>query len=147
LASLARQLSLGVFGVHTVFIDDKVDEAGPVFSSGAGAAGLASDTISKDLAADMNAAAVEVDMPAEVAVDEEMPAPAASEPEIMSLKVGNFIGRAHPTSGVAEVLNDGSKQRFLRLEDFESDNGPDLYDTVVIWCVRFGVAFGAADLA
>ena len=23
----------------------------------------------------------------------------------------------------------------------------DIYDTVVIWCVRFGVAFAAADLA
>ncbi|HYN32216.1 MAG TPA: DM13 domain-containing protein, partial [Ilumatobacteraceae bacterium] len=86
---------------------------------------------------------------------------------------------------------DGSTQRFLRFEDFETDNGPDLnvylssaapdasvdqlgadfvdlgdlkgnvgpqnfeiptdvdldrYSTVVVWCVRFGVAFGSADL-
>lgn len=90
------------------------------------------------------------------------------------------------------MLTDGTEQRFLRFEDFETDNGPDLnvylttadadddeglfdddfvdlgnlkgnigsqnyelppdvdlerYDTVVIWCVRFAVAFGAADLA
>jgi hypothetical protein len=95
---------------------------------------------------------------------------------------------------VAKVLNDGTEQRFLRFEDFATDNGPDLnvylttadadadagefgvsgqfvdlgdlkgnigeqnyeipsdvdleeFDTVVIWCVRFGVAFAAADLA
>ena len=88
-------------------------------------------------------------------------------------------------------LGDGSGQRFLRLEDFRTDNGPDLnvylsaappdapagafdddfvdlgdlkgnvgsqnyeipvgldldrYSTVAIWCVRFGVVFGAAEL-
>ncbi|MYJ29837.1 MAG: DM13 domain-containing protein, partial [Acidimicrobiaceae bacterium] len=86
---------------------------------------------------------------------------------------------------------DGSGQRFLRFEDFRTDNGPDLnvylsaappdaaagdfdddfvdlgdlkgnvgsqnyeipagldldhYSTVAIWCVRFGVVFGAAEL-
>ena len=30
-------LAFGVFGVHTLFIDDKVDEAGPVFDSGVAA--------------------------------------------------------------------------------------------------------------
>ncbi|MYJ37036.1 MAG: DM13 domain-containing protein, partial [Acidimicrobiaceae bacterium] len=86
---------------------------------------------------------------------------------------------------------DGSGQRFLRFEDFRTDNGPDLnvylsaaptdapagqfdddfvdlgdlkgnvgsqnyeipagldldhYSTVAIWCVRFGVVFGVAEL-
>ena len=104
---------------------------------------------------------------------------------------GEFIDRSHPTSGKAVVLGDGSGTRFLRFEDFETDNGPDLdvylssaahdgpaddfdedfinlgdlkgnkgnqnyeipagvnldlYSTVVIWCVRFAVAFGAANL-
>jgi hypothetical protein len=30
-------LAFAVFGVHTLFIDDKVDEDGPVFASGAAA--------------------------------------------------------------------------------------------------------------
>ena len=30
-------LAFGVFGVHTLFIDDRVDEAGPVFDSGVAA--------------------------------------------------------------------------------------------------------------
>ena len=104
---------------------------------------------------------------------------------------GSFIDRSHPTEGSARVLGDGSGLRFLRLEDFRTDNGPDLnvylsaappdapagafdddfvdlgdlkgnvgsqnyeipagldldrYSTVAIWCVRFGVVFGAADL-
>lgn len=92
---------------------------------------------------------------------------------------------------MATVLTDGV-QRFLRFEDFSTDNGPDLnvylspaptdapasqfdddfidlgdlkgnigsqnyeipadvdldfYSTVVIWCVRFSVIFGAAELS
>ena len=90
------------------------------------------------------------------------------------------------------MLNDGTQQRFLRFEDFATDNGPDLnvylssapadapagefdddfvdlgdlkgnvgaqnyeiptsvdlshHSTVVIWCVRFRVAFGAAEFS
>ncbi len=117
---------------------------------------------------------------------EEMP-----EAEIQVQYQGSFIDRSHPSEGIAEVLNDGSAQRFLRFEDFATDNGPDLFvylstappdadagefdvefvdlgrlkgnvgpqnyeipedvdldlfSTVVIWCRRFRVAFGAAGL-
>ena len=133
----------------------------------------------------------EPDGPAEVE-----PEPDASEPgapaQVVRLVEGDFVDRSHPTEGVAVVLNDGTRQRFLRFEDFATDNGPDLnvylssapadasagafdddfvdlgdlkgnigaqnYEipsdvdlthdsTVVIWCVRFGVAFGAAELS
>ena len=114
-----------------------------------------------------------------------------AEPQIIVEASGSFIDRSHPTEGSAQVLGDGSGQRFLRLEDFRTDNGPDLnvylsaappdaaagdfdddfvdlgdlkgnigsqnyeipagldldhYSTVAIWCVRFGVVFGAAEL-
>ena len=117
--------------------------------------------------------------------------PEAAEPQIIVEAAGSFIDRSHPTEGSARVLGDGSGVRFLRLEDFRTDNGPDLnvylstappdapagdfdddfvdlgdlkgnvgsqnyeipagldldrYSTVTIWCVRFGVVFGAADL-
>jgi hypothetical protein len=101
---------------------------------------------------------------------------------------GTFSSLSKDTSGRAIVseLSDGS--RVLRLEDFETSNGPDVrvylsagedgsygkdfvdlgglkgnvgnqnyaipsgtdldrYDTAVIWCRRFTVAFGAAELA
>lgn len=179
-------LAFGVFGVQTLFTDDKVSEDGPFFA-GDGESGLASDALSDELVADMNA-----DM--EGSVDDEMSDPEpAMDAEILRVIEGTFIGRSHPGEGTAVVLTDGSPQRFLRLEeDFLTDNGPDLnvylvadasadadkgtldddfidlgdlkgnigsqnyelsedvdlerYNTVVIWCVRFGVAFAAADL-
>ena len=115
----------------------------------------------------------------------------STEPEIVTVAAGSFMSRTHPGAGVATVLTDGSSQRFLRFENFSTDNGPDLnvyltvagadapegefdddfvdlgnlkgnigdqnyeippevdlerYDTVVVWCVRFGVAFTTADL-
>ena len=117
--------------------------------------------------------------------------PESAEPQIIVEAAGSFVSRSHPTEGSARVLGDGSGLRFLRLEDFRTDNGPDLnvylstappdapagafdddfvdlgdlkgnvgsqnyeipagldldrYSTVTIWCVRFGVVFGAADL-
>ena len=114
-----------------------------------------------------------------------------AEPQIIVEASGSFIDRSHPTEGSAVVLGDGSGQRFLRFEDFRTDNGPDLnvylsaaptdapagqfdddfvdlgdlkgnvgaqnyeipvgldldhYSTVAIWCVRFGVVFGVAEL-
>lgn len=190
LGGVLAYLAFGVFGIHTLFIDDEVNEAGPVFESGAGASGMPSDETSEALADDMNDAVTELAMPAEVGVDEAEP---PMTDEIVTLAEGSFVDRSHPAKGLAVVLNDGTEQRFLRFEDFETDNGPDLnvyltradadadagdfgrsgdfvdlgdlkgnigpqnyeipgdvdlaeFNTVVIWCVRFGVAFGAADL-
>ncbi|MDE0655353.1 MAG: DM13 domain-containing protein [Acidimicrobiaceae bacterium] len=117
--------------------------------------------------------------------------PVTTQPQIIVEASGSFIDRSHPTEGSAVVLGDGSGQRFLRFEDFRTDNGPDLnvylsaaptdapagqfdddfvdlgdlkgnvgsqnyeipagldldhYSTVAIWCVRFGVVFGVAEL-
>lgn len=36
------------------------------------------------------------------------------------------LSRNHPTSGIAIVLGQDTGQRFLRLEQFDTDNGPDL---------------------
>ena len=185
IAAIGAYLAFGIFGIHTLFIDDKVDEAGPVFASGA--------TADPDPEVESAPEAA-----VEVPVAEETPDPVetADEPEepvieIVTLASGSFIARSHPAEGTALVLNDGSEQRFLRFEDFSTDNGPDLnvylstappdapegdfdddfvdlgtlkgnigdqnyeipvdvdldrFQSVVIWCVRFGVAFGAAEL-
>ncbi len=215
------------FAFQTYFIDDKVDEAGPVFDSGAvagtpavepagpdpTAAGSATpdaeptalapetdtsapapatgpmpgDELSEELIAEMDEAMEELGMPEEQPVEETMP----EMPQIQVEASGEFISRSHPTQGRVEVLGDGTGQRFLRFEDFRTDNGPDLnvylsaappdapvgrftdvyvdlgdlkgnvgsqnyeiprdldldvYSTVVIWCVRFSVVFGAAEL-
>jgi hypothetical protein len=207
---VAAWLAFGVFGVHTLFIDDEVDEAGPVFASGASADDAEDDAASDDAASDDAAAgdsAADTEEQADdaatatTAADDAVEAPATTAPattaapaehEIVTSASGGFVDRSHPTSGNALVLNDGSEQRFLRFEQFATDNGPDLYvylstagpdapegefdddfvdlgrlsgnvgdqnyeippdvdldrySTVVIWCRRFAVAFGAAPLA
>ena len=164
-------LAFGVFGVHTLFIDDKVDEANP----------FAEPTASTEQTATTDASTPEVS---------EAPTPTTA-PVITTLASGQFESRDHPSSGLATVITDGD-QTFLRFEDdFATDNGPDLnvylskapitsesgafdddfvdlgalkgnigaqnyelddsidaseYQSVVVWCVRFGVAFGAAPL-
>ena len=135
LAGLAW-LAFGFFGVHLLLVDDKVAEPAPSFE--------------------------------------------------VTEYTGMFVSRDHPTSGNAIVLGDGSGQRFVRFESFETDNGPDLnvylvnsaaggvddfvdlgnlkgnigdqnyeipagvdlavYDTVLIWCVRFSSPFGEATI-
>ncbi len=188
-AALGAWLLFGYFGVHTLFVDDEVDEDVPVFASGAGASGLPSDAVGEEATDEMNELMVEEGTPTEDPVEEDMPD--MPEPEIVVQYRGSFVDRSHPAEGIAEVLNDGTTQRFLRFEDFATDNGPDLnvylvtappdapagdfdddfvdlgdlkgnigpqnyeippdvdldrFSTVVIWCVRFGVAFGAAEL-
>ncbi len=194
-------LAFGVFGIHTKFIDDEVSEAIPVFDSGA-ASDIASDVVDESTTDEMNAFMEREETPVEVVADEPMPdmVDDAVEPEVDSPPVistvaeGQFVARSHPGSGTAKVITDGSDQRFLRFEEFETDNGPDLFvylttadadadagdfgvdgefvnlgrlkgnvgeqnyeipvdvdlaafDTVVVWCDRFSVAFTAADLA
>jgi hypothetical protein len=153
------------------------------------------DTISEELARDMNAEMTADSVPILAEVQQPPPEMGTevepAEAVVVTLVDGVFMDRSHPTSGRVLVLNDGSTQRFLRFEDFETDNGPDLnvylssaapdasvdqlgadfvdlgdlkgnvgpqnyeippdvdldrYSTVVVWCVRFGVAFGSADL-
>lgn len=184
---VAAILAFGVFGIQTLFIDDKVDEAAPVFRSGAGASGLPSDALDDETADGMTDAMEGEDPTDEVDEDDPM-----GDDGIVTLVEGTFVPRSHPGEGRAFVLSDGSDQRFLRFEDFSTDNGPDLnvylttappdapasqfdddfidlgdlkgnigsqnyelpstvdlnrYSTVVVWCVRFGVAFTAAELA
>lgn len=189
-------LAFGVFGIHTEFFDDEVTEDGPVFDSGA-ASDIGSDMVDEATTDDMNEFMQDNDTPVEVQADEPMP-PEVDDAQEAGVIVTQFEGmfgpRSHPGEGVAKVLNDGTEQRFLRFEEFATDNGPDLnvylttadadaaagdfgasgqfvdlgdlkgnvgeqnyeipadvdvneFDTVVIWCVRFGVAFAAADLA
>ncbi|MCB9371760.1 MAG: DM13 domain-containing protein [Microthrixaceae bacterium] len=184
--ALAAWLAFGYFGVQAAFIDDEVDQAGPVFDSGASADDGSTATTAAaadDTAGDDDGAGAE---------DAAATPPTTAAPAISVVAEGSFVGRSHPAAGTASVLSDGTDQRFLRFEEFATDNGPDLnvylstapadadegafdddfvdlgdlqgnigdqnyevpadvdldrYQTVVIWCVRFGVAFGAATLA
>lgn len=196
LAGLAW-LAIGFFGVHTLFIDDVVDEAGPVFDAPVTTAADAQPVeVATPRTADTEPPRPAATAPGDTAPGDTAPgetAPAVvpepiepSPPEIVTEHVGSFVDGSHPTAGDALVLGNGTGQRFLRFENFATDNGPDLnvylvdsstgdvsdyvdlgdlsgnvgdqnyeiptdvdlavYDQVVIWCVRFGVEFGRADL-
>lgn len=187
--ALVAWLAFGYFGVQAAFIDDEVDQAGPVFDSGAAAEPAPADPDAAD-AEDTEDTTAAPEAEADTAADVAPPTSAA--PVIERVLEGSFISRSHPAEGQAVVLSDGTAQRFLRFEGFATDNGPDLnvylsaappdapegafdddfvdlgdlqgnvgdqnyevpagvdldrYPTVVIWCVRFGVAFGSAGLA
>ena len=92
--------------------------------AGPGASGMPGDEITQEMADETNEAIASGAMPREVVMNEEPPMPAA--PQIVTLVSGEFMSRSHPTEGRVLVLNDGSEQRFLRFEDFRTDNGPDL---------------------
>lgn len=51
--------------------------------------------------------------------------PSATEPTV--LRRGDFVSLDHTTSGAAQVLELSDGSRFLRLEDLDTSNGPDLF--------------------
>lgn len=117
-------LAFGVFGVQALFFDREVDEAGPSFASGATvepteapAPAAASDDGPTTTVAPSGAAEPEG------AADQ----PTTTVPEVRELARGGFEPGDHPGVGTAVILSDG-QQAFVRFEDdFETDNGPDLY--------------------
>ena len=98
------------------------------------------------------------------------------------LSTGTFINGAHATSGKAKLIKDKDGKKFLLLENFKSDPGPDVrlylsndlkasdYTEIVktpsngnlrlavpntvkdsqkfvlVWCEKFTVLFGSAEL-
>lgn len=168
--AVAAWVAFGYFAVHTLFIDDEVNEAVPTFSS------------PTTIAPAVTVAPTETTgLPVPTVAPTTVPLP-----QIVTQATGTFISLDHDTSGTAAVLGDGSGQRFLRIEDLNTSNGPDLkvylvnsstgdvsdfidlgdlkgnvgdqnyeipadadlsvYDKVLIWCVRFSSPFGEAPL-
>lgn len=189
-------LVFGYFGIHTLFIDNEVDEALPTFETAQRGSvdelTPPADAVSPDPTVEPE---IEVSPPVVESSDAEPPGTVVGDtgsngdqPQVTTEAIGSFgsLGR-YTTVGTALVLGDGSGQRFLRFEEFETSNGPDLnvylvnsstgdvsdfvdlgdlrgnignqnyeipttvdlavYDTVMIWCVRFGTGFGQAMLA
>lgn len=176
-------LAFGFFGIQSAFLDNEVSEAGPAFAantadepSEAEQDEVAATPEFQEAMADAEENRTETDEPVEEMADD-MPG------EIVTQFSASFAGESRYTiEGTAEVLNDGSEQRFLRFEDFSSDNGPDLkvylraesgdfvslgelkgnigdqnyeipvgvdlneFSTIQIWCERFSVNFGSAEL-
>jgi hypothetical protein len=97
-------LAFGFFGVQTLFVDNEVSEARPSFDATPAVDADATGS-TPDLARDP---------------------PGSVPPTTVTEYSGSFEPGAHPTSGTAVVLGNGTDQRFLRFEEFATDNGPDL---------------------
>lgn len=54
-------------------------------------------------------------------INERNPAPGGT-----NVSTGNFMRRAHATSGTARLVTDSNNRCFLLFENFTTDNGPDL---------------------
>lgn len=170
-------IAVGVFGVHTLFVDEEVSEAGPEFASGAVAVDEATTTTAEPVAGPEDRGAAE---PAPE--DGATPTTSVPAPVVRTVGTGAFTGVDHPGSGTATLLTDGT-QAFVRFEDdFSTDNGPDLFavayvggerlelgrlkgnvgaqnyelptgvdpvtvEGVAVWCKRFDSTFTEAPLA
>lgn len=53
-------------------------------------------------------------------------APAEPDPDTVILAQGEFASLEHETTGVAQVIELADGSRYLRLEDLQTSNGPDL---------------------
>jgi hypothetical protein len=91
-------LAFGFFQVHKLWLDDRVDEAAPTLTASAGRS-------PQDTAG---------------GVDQSVAGGPVRE------RQGSFVSKAHDTSGTATVVLGPNGERFLRLEQFETSNGPDL---------------------
>jgi hypothetical protein len=160
-----------LFQPWKLWTDTTVNESLPGAGAGAGSSPAASAQVSPPASGPASAS------------------PAAAGPR--TLATGAFISYEHKTTGTARVIELPSGQRFLRLENLDTSDGPDVrvwfsskphtaglhgfsksylelgrlkgnkgnqnyvipagsrlgdYRSVVIWCKRFSVAFGAAPL-
>jgi cytoskeletal protein RodZ len=126
-------LAFGYFGIQAAFTNSEVDEAAPTFGSDGSDASTA-DASTADASTAETGPSEDADNPGELqsALAEAAESPTEVDEETMpgevaTLVSGEFSGSTgHEVTGQALVLNDGSEQRFLRFEGFESTNGPDL---------------------
>lgn len=105
-------VAFGFLGIHTAFIDSEVNQAAPTFGTG---------EESEEFQQAMAEAEANPTQANQSVDDTEMAG------EIVTQFSGEFAGvSGYTITGDALVLNDGSDQRFLRFENFSTNNGPDL---------------------
>jgi hypothetical protein len=126
------------FQPQALFIDDVVDEDFPIGATAQDADGTTDpdqDASSDDEAADPEedgGSDLAADADADAATDDQAADDAADEPAAaagpVALRSGDFTSRnRYEVTGTATAFALDDTERILRLEDFESTNGPDLF--------------------
>ena len=139
-AAFVAWLAFGFFGIQAAFIDEEVNETTDGLFDTSADSGT-TETVTTDAVTTETDEAME-DEPEEAMEDESTETEAddamedestdepAEEPvtnEIVTTFDGDFSSlNNYSVSGDAFVLSNGTDQRFLRFENFESSNGPDL---------------------
>jgi hypothetical protein len=93
------------FQPQKLFVDDRVDQAVPTAQS--------------------NETTTQQEQPSDAPDQQSATTERPDGP--VDLATGDFVSLDHSTSGAVRVLGLADGRRFLRLEGFETDNGPDLY--------------------
>lgn len=155
-AALAAWLAFGVFAVQTLFVDDTVDEAAPTFTAPPGGGGAEPASGPETVATGTFGARSH---------------PAEGQAIVLAgadgiqrvLRFEDFATDNGPDLNVylsaapADAPASDFTKDFVDLGDLKGNVGDQNYvlpasvdlerhRTVVIWCVRFGVAFGSATL-
>jgi hypothetical protein len=159
-------VAFGYFGIQTLWVDDEVDEAGPAFESGATADPAPAD------ATDEPATPADVPVVQTVATGRFISREHATEGTAAVLTDGSpqrflrftdfatdngpdvnvYLSTATPDGDSGAFDDDfvdlGDLTGNVGDQNYEIPEDVDLsrYQTVVLWCVRFGVPFGAAPL-
>lgn len=171
-------LAFGFLGIQSAFLDSEVDQAAPTFGQE-----RTQEELETLLESDEFREAM-LDAEGNPTETNQSVGDTAMAGDIITQFSGGFAGvMGYDITGEALVLNDGSAQRFLRFENFSSDNGPDLkvvlraengdlvnlgplqgnigdqnyeipedvdldvFSFVEIYCERFSVLFGGAQLS
>ena len=171
-------LAFGFLGIQSAFLNSEVDQAAPTFGQE-----RTQEELETLLESDEFREAM-LDAEGNPTEANQSVGDTAMAGDIITQFSGGFAGiMGYDITGEALVLNDGSAQRFLRFENFSSDNGPDLkvvlraengdlvnlgplqgnigdqnyeipedvdldvFSFVEIYCERFSVLFGGAQLS
>ena len=125
--ALALAVALPVFQPWKLFVDVRVDEAFPVVAAGGTTVTTAaSTTTAPPIAptptptATAGVSSTTTSTPMTTAVPTTTTATPPAE------RRGTFSSRNHPTAGTARLVTLADGSVVVRLEDFETDNGPDV---------------------
>lgn len=111
------------FQPQTLLFDTRVDETFPTSGEAAGTAPVADPAPAAGTDPDDEAAP---EPPPSTPETTETTAPAEPTAPV-ARSTGVFSDRSHPTSGTATVYDLPDGAQILRLEDLDTDNGPDLH--------------------
>jgi hypothetical protein len=162
-------LAFGVFGVHTLFIDDKVSEANPFATTGSVPAPAPSATVDTSVPVEAAQAAEVTTLATGQFEGRDHPAEGVANvitdgtQTFLRFEDGfatdngpdlNVYLSTAPITADSGAFDDdfvdlGNLKGNIGAQNYELDDSIDIsgYQSVVVWCVRFGVAFGAAPLA